>query len=75
MTAGDTAILRYQFDFSLVLRVQMPDSPRSRLEGNLPTGSPPLPRALPGYQVQPSGLSPLDLPHPAPPLSHWRKTQ
>lgn len=41
MTAGDTARLRYQFDVSLGLRVQMPDFPRSRPEGNLPTGSPP----------------------------------
>lgn len=41
VTAGVRALLRYQFDFSLGLRVQMPDAYRTRLESSFPTGSHP----------------------------------
>lgn len=59
----------YFVDFSLGLRVQVPDPSRTQLRGQNT-----LPQAVPCYQVQPSGLPSLDLPYPAPPLSHWGKS-
>lgn len=47
----------------------MPDPSRTQLRGQNT-----LPQAVPCYQVQPSGLPSLDLPYPAPPLSHWGKS-